>query len=394
MATLSNHKTNDKTTRGSDWYRLPIEVISMIIGHLDRVDLKNCRLVDNCTGLQATCRLFRTIHLWLGARSVHRAQAVADNPKLSGFVRYLEWEWDLVCDIHSAYRDSQCNSIDSFESLNHPHFRPHFRDLWQSFSRLNALCETNDSVEKSDGVCMLHGSLPQTVGLGAPPPRSRVGRLLNTIIVPVTVAQKYGLRLRYIDHVESAPIDWDTLCTYMGTISLLEYFKVIFVTRDRDHSLSLLFDGPDLDGRWNVTGLFQTPGGLSELIPSEEELVLGFEATITEYPLRSYDESSMVAAMSRYLMSRSFSRLKMLTLVNVVTTRDELWQFIVRHRETLNSLTFRNVCLSEDVSTGAVDGEASKVGIVKLLREETQFKDLAFPDETTIHARRGEHVDA
>ncbi|KAK5456138.1 hypothetical protein LTS15_005457 [Exophiala xenobiotica] len=390
MATLSNHKTNDKTTRGSDWYRLPIEVISMIIGHLDRDDLKNCRLVDNCTGLQATCRLFRTIHLWPSTRSVHAAQAVADNPKLSGFVRCLQWHRNLVGTIYSAYRDSQCNSIDSSESLN----APYFRDPLQSLSRLNALCETNDYVEKSDGVCMLHGSLPQTGGLGAPPPRSRVGRLLNTIIVPLTVTQQYGLR--YIDHVESAPIDWDTLCTYMGTISLrqMEYFKVIFVTRGRDHSLTLLFDGPDLDSRWNVTKLFQTLGGLSKLIPSVEELVLGFEATIMEYPLRSYDESSMVAAMSRYLMSRSFSRLNRLTLVNVITTRDELWQLIVRHRETLNSLTFRNVCLSEDVSTRAVDGAASKVGIVKLLREETQFKDLAFPNETTIHARRGEHVDA
>jgi hypothetical protein len=87
----------------------------------------------------------------------------------------------------------------------------------------------------------------------------------------------------------------------------MEYFKVIFVTRDRDHSLTLLFDDPDLDGRWNVTKLFQTLGGLSKLIPSVEELVLGFEATIMEHPLRSYDESSMVAAMSRYLMSRSFS---------------------------------------------------------------------------------------
>jgi len=170
-------------------------------------------------------------------------------------------------------------------------------------------------------------------------------------------------------------------------------FKVIFETRDRDHSLTLLFHAPKIDGRWNVARLFQTLGGLQKLLPSVEDLVLGFGAMTVEHQLYLYSESSMMGTMSRYLMSRSFSRLKNLTLGKVITTEDELWQFIVRHRETLNSLTFRNVCLSQDVSTGAFNGAAPKVGIVKLLREETQFKDLAFHDEGTIHARRGGHVD-
>ncbi|KIW60390.1 hypothetical protein PV05_00607 [Exophiala xenobiotica] len=374
MATPSNHNTIDKTTIGRDWDRLPVEVISMIIGHLDRDDLKNCRLVDNCTGLQATCRLFRAIHIWPTTRSGEVAGKV-NNPKLSGFVRCLEWHWNpLVCRCHFVYLCCMYNGIDYFKSFGHPYMR----DLLQSLSRPNALCYTNGRIEKSDGACNLHGSLPQGGGLRAPPPRSRVERLLNTILVNLSVTETAGSP--YVAHEKPA------LCKESK-------FKVIFETRDRDHSLTLLFHAPKIDGRWNVARLFQTLGGLQKLLPSVEDLVLGFGAMTVEHQLYLYSESSMMGTMSRYLMSRSFSRLKNLTLGKVITTEDELWQFIVRHRETLNSLTFRNVCLSQDVSTGAFNGAAPKVGIVKLLREETQFKDLAFHDEGTIHARRGGHVD-
>jgi len=181
----------------------------MIIGHLDRDDLKNCRLVDNCTGLQATCRLFRAIHIWPATRSGEVAGKV-NNPKLSGFVRCLEWHWNpLVCRCHFIYLCCMYNGIDYFKSFGHPYMR----DLLQSLSRPNALCYTNGRIEKSDGACNLHGSLPQGGGLRAPPPRSRVERLLNTILVNLSVTETAGSP--YVAHVEFVPMTWDTFCTYI-----------------------------------------------------------------------------------------------------------------------------------------------------------------------------------
>ena len=240
----SNHNTIDEMTRGNDWQKLPVEVISMIVGHLDRGDLKNCRLVDKCTGFQATCWLFRTIHLWPTARSVHAARIVGKYPKLSAFVHCLEWHWEpLACQIHFAYQYSMDNGIDSFESLGHPYIR----DLLRSFSRLNAFCYTKDWIGKPDGVCMLHGSLPRRGGMRPRPPRSKAERLVNTILVLLKATQMDAVH--YDEHVEFAPITWDTFCTYMDTVDKsglrqVNHFKVIFERRDCDYSLTLTFHAP------------------------------------------------------------------------------------------------------------------------------------------------------
>ncbi|KAJ9609205.1 hypothetical protein H2200_006977 [Cladophialophora chaetospira] len=383
------------------WDELPAEIVANVMKHLDRKDLKACRLWDKRTSHEATRALFHTLCFAPSMTSVNKICQIAQHQRLAT-LRFLDVSCrNLNDDIIAGMRKSYYEEIEASEDFLWVESGDGIPQLWERFTQLRDVVFTNGSCpgQKVDGFYR-NGTLKAESELFR-----RTGvRLLDD---RTSDFNRYFcldlLRLaKYLKHLRPSVIEIPAVHhedIFMGfspeedSVALLlsqtKRFKLTFGTRlfDWDENLTL---EDYLMAKWRCPSTMlpklETLWVGSASLPLERR---GNEDTSGILEARGLDNYGVTTAMTKWFLRPAYLNLAKVTLERACVTLADFKGFIRRHKATLKSLSIKSMRIDgwEDADEVIPN---SILRLVAFLHDETTLEHMSF--EGTLFDHRAERV--